>query len=50
MQDINNINSGVRCDVADCKHNLSGLDCNLKTIKVTYDYDDCSCCHNYVKR
>lgn len=46
------MNSGVSCDVKECKHNCDGMHCELTTIHVgsTCDCENCTCCDSFAKR
>ena len=40
-------NSSINCDVCTCKHNVSGFNCSLRTIKIGKDCTDCTCCESF---
>ncbi len=44
---MESFNHGIVCDVKKCKHNYSGKNCTLSTVKVTCDCEDCTCCDSY---
>lgn len=44
---MENYNHGVLCDVRKCRHNHSGKNCTLSTVKVTCDCEDCTCCDSF---
>ena len=44
-------NCGVKCDVLGCKHNVSGVACDLESIKVTCGCgSSCTCCGSYAEK
>lgn len=47
-----NVNTGIACDVATCKHNFKSCNCTLPKIKVgcTCNEEACTCCQSYSEK
>ena len=45
---MDSVNSGVACDVRNCKYNSQGKNCTLNKIQIGCGSEECTCCEkNY---
>ena len=45
-----NINTGVSCDVKNCKYNSEGANCTLGKIQIGCGNEQCTCCESFCER
>lgn len=50
MQDMNNVNSCIGCNVNECKFNVEGKNCSLPHIHVGCGEEQCTCCDSFEQK
>ncbi len=47
---MDSVNSGVACDVRNCKYNSQGKNCTLNKIQIGCGSEECTCCESFSEK